>query len=198
MASSFVTKINSSFAVLDLIEPERAIALLVTDRAWTFETVPGKIVRGPSRTLAWPRSIVLTKWADVPYTSAMSSSDVNATRMGVLRRDNHKCGYCGNDADTWDHIQPQSRGGEDTWLNTIAACVWCNSRKGNSTLEEIGKWSPEKLREKGLNAPLKLLWHPYVPDKGKHIKKEQDRINRLLMRPEGLDEPLTSDVDSES
>lgn len=58
------------------------------------------------------------------------------SKGGVLKRDKHLCGYCGRKADTVDHIHPQSRGGRDQWLNTVAACKPCNSLKADKLLEE--------------------------------------------------------------
>lgn len=39
---------------------------------------------------------------------------------------------------TRDHILPRSRGGLDTWQNTVAACSTCNYRKRNRTPNEAG------------------------------------------------------------
>ena len=41
-------------------------------------------------------------------------------------------------ADTVDHLLPQSRGGTNTWLNTVAACTRCNNLKANRTPPEAG------------------------------------------------------------
>ncbi len=60
------------------------------------------------------------------------------TKRGVLKRDGHRCGYCGDRAATVDHIVPISRGGRNTWKNTVAACHGCNSRKANRTPTEAG------------------------------------------------------------
>jgi hypothetical protein len=49
---------------------------------------------------------------------------------------------------TREHIQPTSRGGQDTWMNCITACRPCNGRKGNRMPEE---------------ARMSLLYLPYVP-----------------------------------
>jgi 5-methylcytosine-specific restriction endonuclease McrA len=35
-----------------------------------------------------------------------------------------------------DHVLPRSRGGRNTWLNTVAACGGCNQRKGDRTPAE--------------------------------------------------------------
>jgi 5-methylcytosine-specific restriction endonuclease McrA len=37
-----------------------------------------------------------------------------------------------------DHVLPRSRGGRDTWLNTVAACGACNQRKDDRTPVEAG------------------------------------------------------------
>ncbi|WP_328418349.1 MULTISPECIES: HNH endonuclease [unclassified Micromonospora] len=44
----------------------------------------------------------------------------------MLRRDGHHCGYRLAPATTVDHIQPRSRGGRNTWKNTVSACYSCN------------------------------------------------------------------------
>jgi 5-methylcytosine-specific restriction endonuclease McrA len=49
---------------------------------------------------------------------------------------------------TIDHILPVSRGGKNTWGNTICACPACNQRKGNRLPNE---------------ASMKLLWEPKTP-----------------------------------
>ena len=49
-----------------------------------------------------------------------------------------RCGYCGGHASTIDHVLPRSRGGRNTWPNTVAACDGCNQRKGDRTPAEAG------------------------------------------------------------
>jgi 5-methylcytosine-specific restriction endonuclease McrA len=73
---------------------------------------------------------VVTKWR---YNSGPAW-----TRAGVLARDGRTCAYCSARATTVDHIQPVSRGGRNTWLNTVAACDGCNQRKGDRTPAEAG------------------------------------------------------------
>jgi 5-methylcytosine-specific restriction endonuclease McrA len=73
---------------------------------------------------------VVTRWR--------FSSGPAWTRRGVLLRDGHRCAYCGCAATTVDHILPVSRGGRNTWLNTVAACDRCNQRKDDRTPAEAG------------------------------------------------------------
>lgn len=44
------------------------------------------------------------------------------------------CAYCGDFADTLDHIIPISKYGNDDDLNLVASCKSCNSAKGNKNL----------------------------------------------------------------
>jgi 5-methylcytosine-specific restriction endonuclease McrA len=59
-------------------------------------------------------------------------------KKNILRRDGYTCQYCGRRGErlTVDHIIPRSRGGETTWINVVAACLKCNLKKGNRTVEE--------------------------------------------------------------
>jgi 5-methylcytosine-specific restriction endonuclease McrA len=53
-------------------------------------------------------------------------------RLVVLARDGYTCGYCGQDADTVDHVQSIKSGGDPVSLeNMIACCRRCNSAKGS-------------------------------------------------------------------
>jgi 5-methylcytosine-specific restriction endonuclease McrA len=61
------------------------------------------------------------------------------TRALIYQRDDHTCQYCGSQKKlTIDHIVPRSRGGQDTWENMVVACSTCNTKKGNTLLEQTG------------------------------------------------------------
>ena len=60
------------------------------------------------------------------------------TRAAVLKRDGHRCFYCGKRATTVDHLRPLSRGGTDAEANLVAACTDCNTAKGDKTAAELG------------------------------------------------------------
>lgn len=44
------------------------------------------------------------------------------------------CSYCGESADSIDHIVPTTKGGTSEWDNLTAACMSCNATKHNRTL----------------------------------------------------------------
>jgi len=50
-------------------------------------------------------------------------------REQILIRDGYTCYYCGQEANTVDHIIPISKGGISNDENMIAACNRCNSGK---------------------------------------------------------------------
>ncbi|MBU0561023.1 MAG: HNH endonuclease [Bacteroidetes bacterium] len=104
-----------------------------------------KILHTSRSTFPWPTVIRLNRYRKIPHKSIILS------RKNIFKRDKHICGYCGR-GDlplTVDHIIPRARGGEDTWDNLISACLPCNNRKGDNTLEVAG---------------LKLLTKPYKPN----------------------------------
>jgi 5-methylcytosine-specific restriction endonuclease McrA len=44
------------------------------------------------------------------------------------------CSYCGDKAESVDHIVALSRGGDNNWTNLTAACRSCNSRKATKKM----------------------------------------------------------------
>jgi 5-methylcytosine-specific restriction endonuclease McrA len=61
------------------------------------------------------------------------------SRRNLFRRDRNTCQYCGRRFPTEDlsidHVTPRSLGGHSSWLNCVVACLACNARKGNRTLD---------------------------------------------------------------
>lgn len=72
----------------------------------------------------------------------------------LLARDRYVCAYCAQrfrfDQLDMEHIVPRSKGGEDSWMNLVAACKPCNNRKADRTPEAAG---------------MKLHYVPYVPNR---------------------------------
>jgi hypothetical protein len=62
---------------------------------------------------------------------------ISITRGRILKRDGHRCVYCGHNRNlTIDHVIPKSRGGKNSWTNMVTCCSKCNSKKGDRTPEE--------------------------------------------------------------
>jgi hypothetical protein len=57
-------------------------------------------------------------------------------RNSIYEAWDHKCGYCGADATSLDHIVPRFKSGSSNRYNLIPACRRCNSNKASSKMEE--------------------------------------------------------------
>lgn len=61
----------------------------------------------------------------------------NLYRMFLERLvDGEFCQYCGQAAQTYDHLWPRAQGGPDSTDNLVPVCRSCNANKSDSTLEE--------------------------------------------------------------
>lgn len=86
-------------------------------------------------------------------------------RAEVLDRDGHICHYCGNAANSVDHIIPRSQGGESTLDNCVAACTPCNSSKRDRIAPRTSKKAASAPRVAGWYntktgfGPCSRQWH---------------------------------------
>ena len=125
--------LNAGYEPLAVVSFKRALVLVMNDKATVVEHIRDEPVWGATGAYDRPAVILLTRYVRVP-----GSRRVPVTRRGVLRRDGHRCGYCGKSASTIDHILPRSRGGADSWENLVACCLRCNNIKGDRTPAEMG------------------------------------------------------------
>ncbi|MFC5146673.1 HNH endonuclease [Streptomyces aureoversilis] len=125
--------LNASFEPLATVSLRRAVVLVLQGKAVVEQARPGRRVRGSAVDVPAPQVIRLCRYVRVPFRRRAPWS-----RRGVLVRDGHRCAYCGRRATTVDHVVPRSRGGEDSWLNTVAACAEDNHRKADRTPEQAG------------------------------------------------------------
>lgn len=125
--------LNAGYEPLAIVSFRRALVLVMNDKASIVEIVPEDPVLTTRSRFDRPAVIILSRYVRMPHARR-----VPVTRRGVLRRDAHRCGYCGKPAATIDHILPRSRGGADSWENLVACCLRCNNLKGDRTPGEIG------------------------------------------------------------
>jgi len=57
-------------------------------------------------------------------------------RQSIYESWDHKCGYCGREATSLDHIIPRFRSGSNNRNNLLPACQRCNNHKGSDKMEE--------------------------------------------------------------
>lgn len=154
------------------ISVEQAASLVATGAiVWSAGDKPLAVLRGGFNSATGRQSRL-----EVPAIVALrGASRINLFELTpvygkakVIKRDRCICAYCGERFDarvlTVDHIVPASRGGRLSWMNTVAACRACNSRKADCTPDE---------------ARMPLLFAPFVPSrfedfilKGRHIRAD--------------------------
>jgi 5-methylcytosine-specific restriction endonuclease McrA len=126
-----VLVLNADLGPLHRVSLRHAIRMLLRQVAEIHEAEPDRLIGVfPMPRVVRLVSYVVTKWR---YSAGPAWS-----RSGVLNRDGRRCGYCPAPATTVDHIVPRSRGGRNTWRNTVAACDPCNQRKRDRTPAEAG------------------------------------------------------------
>lgn len=136
-----VLVLNADLTPLHRVRLRHAWLMLWRGVAEVHEAEPDRIIGvWPVPTVLRLVRYVVARWR---YTRSPAWS-----RPGVMARDRRRCGYCGGPAGTIDHILPRSRGGGNTWVNTVAACGRCNERKADRTPAEAG---------------MALLVTPYAP-----------------------------------
>src|SRR6478736_7036060 len=138
---SAVIVLNTDNTALHTVSVQHAIRMLVREVAIVEEAHEDRRI-GP---YPWPLVLRLVRYVKTTFLYARTPA---WSKRGVLRRDHHRCAYCQGPADTVDHLLPQSRGGTNSWKNTVAACTRCNNRKANRTPTEAG---------------MSLAWKPSVP-----------------------------------
>ncbi|MFF0315536.1 HNH endonuclease [Micromonospora sp. NPDC005252] len=126
-----VLVINADLGPLHRVTVAHAIRMLCRRVAEIHEAEPDQLIGVfPMPKVVRLVRYVVTRWR---YTKGPAWS-----KGGVLARDEWRCGYCEGPAVTVDHILPRSRGGANTWRNTISACYACNQRKGDRTPAAAG------------------------------------------------------------
>jgi len=168
-----VLLLNASYEPLAVVTRRRAVSLLMRGRVEAAcEDVTE--VQGCNGVLQIPVVIRLRYYVNVPQRGATWS------RKAVLRRDAFTCAYCGVRAGderrgrvltqqdfTLDHILPVSRGGKNSWGNTVCACFECNQRKANRLPHEAGmhlRWEPKTPRTNYLvvGGEIPKAWRAYL------------------------------------
>ncbi len=124
--------LNQNYEPATVCNVQKAVILLYLQKAELIEAFETKAVRSVYSAMPYPSIVRLAQYVPIPFKKIILS------RKNILRRDGHRCQYCGrSDAVlTVDHVFPRARGGEETWENLVCACVHCNNKKGDRTPEE--------------------------------------------------------------
>lgn len=141
------------------ITPHEAATLICSDNvAWTTGSPVTELYGGHSRLTGVRSHLIIPSIIATKGVAKINLSDIEPplTRHNykLFARDRHMCAYCGEVFPekklTREHIHPVSKGGENTWMNTVTACQDCNWSKADLTLEQAG---------------MTLLYLPYIPNR---------------------------------
>ena len=146
-----VLVLNRSYEPVMVTSAKRAVILMLMGKADEVESYD-EIIHSPSIEMPLPSIVRLGRYVRV------RDKKIVLTRKNVLKRDNHRCQYCGRSSVplTLDHVLPKQRGGRDSWENLVAACHPCNVKKGNRTPAE---------------ASMPLLRKPFKPSRITYFQK---------------------------
>ena len=126
-----VLVLNQDYQAISLCDPERALVLVMMQKAELVADVSSRKLRSIRREFAFPSIIRLQAYVKLPFKK------ISLTRHNVFKRDGHRCAYCGSSERlTLDHLLPRARGGRTTWTNLVTACQKCNAKKGDLLIEE--------------------------------------------------------------
>ncbi len=163
--SERVLVLNQSYEPISVCGVQKAIILIFLSKAEIVVEDHDRKIRSVRSMWPFPSVIRLHAYIRLPYIK------IELSRKNILRRDGHRCTYCGSTAPplTIDHVYPRSRGGQDTWENLVCACVRCNNRKGNRTPEEAGLTMHQPPRKPShvmfiqhIEGSVKEQWKPFL------------------------------------
>ena len=147
-----------------VVGAKRAIILILSEKVDALENYR-ELIHSAYLTLPLPSVIKLREYVRIKRRNIVLS------RKNILKRDSHTCQYCSISSVpmTVDHIIPKQRGGEDTWYNLVAACVSCNTKKGNRTPKDAQMALKKKPRKPTMILHLQKFvkqfqgtWRPYL------------------------------------
>lgn len=146
--------LNASYEAINVVSVRRALCMIIRQKA-RMEVDSGMVIHTGVGTMHVPSVIRLEEYRRVPRQTR------SVTRKSILMRDRYTCQYCLARKDpkalTLDHVFPQSRGGEESWTNLVAACKTCNNRKGSQTPEEAGMKLARKPAPIGIHGKHRLI-----------------------------------------
>src|SRR5918994_360059 len=122
--------LNATFEPLCVVSDRRAVVLVLADVAEMIHASEA-VMHSAHLSVVVPSVVRLRRYARVPYRWRTPLN-----RRSIFARDGHRCQYCGDTAESIDHVVPRSRGGPHSWDNVVAACRPCNGRKRDRMLTE--------------------------------------------------------------
>ena len=131
-----VLLLNQTYEPLGTVSVARAVIMTFKNSVTVEELDGDRVLRSAHAEFPVPSVIRRRTYINVRRRREASGMK----RLRIYMRDKFRCQYCGDKKAavelTLDHILPRSRGGDNSPLNIVTACVACNTRKGSRTPDE--------------------------------------------------------------
>lgn len=131
-----VLLLNQTYEPLGTVSVARAVVMTFKNSVTVEEWDGDRVLRTPHDEYPVPSVIRRRTYINVRRRREASGMK----RLRIYIRDKHRCQYCGERKHahelTLDHILPRSRGGDNSPVNIVTACIRCNNRKADRTPEE--------------------------------------------------------------
>ena len=131
-----VLLLNQTYEPLGTVSVARAVIMTFKDTVTVEEFDSERVLRSARAEFRVPSVIRRRTYINVRRRREASGMK----RLRIYMRDKFRCQYCGEKKAagdlTLDHILPRSRGGDNSPVNIVTACVSCNNRKGDRTPAE--------------------------------------------------------------
>jgi 5-methylcytosine-specific restriction endonuclease McrA len=125
--------LNQTYEPLGTVSVARAVIMTFKDTVTVEEFDGQRVLRSARAEFRVPSVIRRRTYINVRRRQEASGMK----RLRIYMRDKFRCQYCGEKKAagqlTLDHILPRSRGGDNSPVNIVTACVPCNNRKGDRT-----------------------------------------------------------------
>jgi 5-methylcytosine-specific restriction endonuclease McrA len=195
-----VLLLNQTYEPLGTISVARAIVMTFKDSVFVEEYDGDRVLRSAHDEFPVPSVIRRRSYINIRRRREQSGSK----RLRIYMRDKFRCQYCGEkknvDGLTLDHILPRSRGGDNSPVNVVTACVACNNRKGNRTPDEARM--PLLTSQTALRVKLERVvlchyaearaeWRKYLfmdmhDDRDTRYQVRNEQPRRLFKKPTGI------------
>jgi 5-methylcytosine-specific restriction endonuclease McrA len=131
-----VLLLNQTYEPLGTVSVARAIIMTFKNSVTVEELDGDRVLRSVREEFPVPSVIRRRTYINVRRRREASGMK----RLRIYIRDKFRCQYCGEKSVvaelTLDHIMPRSRGGDNSPVNIVTACIPCNNRKSNRTPDE--------------------------------------------------------------
>ena len=131
-----VLLLNQTYEPLGTVSVARAVIMTFKNTVYVEELDGDRVLHSARESFPVPSVIRRRTYINVRRRREASGMK----RLRIYMRDKFRCQYCGEKTPagelTLDHILPRSRGGDNSPVNIVTACVPCNNRKSDRTPAE--------------------------------------------------------------